>query len=205
MFRGARWMFGVSLVFGLAACKGGVEKGKIDAKAFEAKSTEKAEEAKKVEAPKPAVVRGVSRPDERFSLTLEGPAFETPQTFTFSPDAVRINVITTRSAIQFVRQNNEPATSPDGSQIVVAQVKWTGGQPGEFAYDDNRTFVITLGVETAKQEAITLHLDGGKLTTTKSGFDPRELVGTLEGTLRRINKGKETERYELTGDFNLAQ
>lgn len=196
-------VFGV-IALGLAACgKQGPTPSKLAQKAPE--KTEDAEKAEPEEAKKPPVKRGISRPDEYFHFTVTGPIFDSPQKFTFDPDSVRINVVQSRAAIQYVRKANEPATSADGSQVVVSQIQWAGGVPGEYVKDEARTFVITLGIENRAHETATLQLASGKLVADAASMSPRELEGSFEGKLQRQNDGKDAEVYEISGAFNLVE
>ncbi len=196
-------VFGV-IALGLAACgKDGPKPSKVAEKTPE--KAQEAEKAERKQAKKPPVKRGISRPDEYFHFTVTGPIFDAPQKFTFDPDSVRINVVQSRAAIQYVRKANEPATSADGSQVVVSQIQWAGGAPGEYVKDEGRTFVITLGIESRAHETATLQLASGKLVADATNMGPRELKGTFEGKLQRQNDGKDAEVYEISGAFNLVE
>lgn len=193
----------VALCVGLVGCgKSEPKPSKVAENAFEKKDDQEVEE--KQEKPKPRNDR-ISRPDEYFHFTLRGPLFETPQKFEFEPSSVRINVVKTRSAIQYVRKGNEKAASADGSEVVVNQINWTSGAPGEYVKDDKRTFNVTLGIESSQGEPMTLHLSSGKVVVEDTKMRPKELKGTFEGTLERKNKGKEGEVYEVIGAFNLVE
>jgi hypothetical protein len=191
------------LCVGFACRSGDPKPSKVAAKAAtEEKAEAKADEKK---APKKPAVERISRPDEYFHFTLRGPLFETPQKFEFDPSSVRINVVKSRAAIQYVRKDNVKALSPDGAQVVVNQIQWSSGEPGEYVKDDKRTFNVTLGIEGAHGEPMTLHLEEGKVVVSDTKMRPKELKGTFEGKLERKNKGKEGEVYEVIGAFNLVE
>ena len=91
----------------------------------ETKAEEKTEEAEPEAPSRPERVR-VSRPDEFFRVSLEGPGFEKPQTFEVEPDDTRINVIVNRSALQYVTRGLDPAVSADGSRLLMTQIQFAG-------------------------------------------------------------------------------
>lgn len=196
------WIAAGALASATGAC------GKSDPPPTEVGAPAKAETAKALEkekrAAKPPVSR-ISRPDEYFHIIVSGPLFKAPQKFTFDPDSVRINVVRSRAAIQYVRKDNERAQAPDGSEVVVSQIQWAGGAPGEYVKDDKRSFVITLGLEDAADEPATLQIAEGKVVVDATNMTPKELKGTFEGKLVRQNEGKESETYEVSGAFNLAE
>lgn len=207
------WSLGSSLIPGVVLCVALVGCGKSEPKpskvaegafAKDAAEEKVADEAKENKEEKKRVER-ISRPDEYFHFTLRGPVFAAPQKFEFDPSSVRINVVKSRAAIQYVRKDNEKAFSADGSQVVVNQINWTSGDPGEYVKDDKRTFNVTLGIEAANGEPMTLHLESGKVLVQDTKLRPKELKGTFEGTLERKNKGKEGEVYEVMGAFNLVE